>query len=202
MRQATIQILLTTTRKIECSNNLEKLGKALLFYAKQNHHHYPPADKWCDELIKNTSVKESYFLCPGAATGNCHYALNPNAVPISRCKNINSYLDSYGLGPIGTWKIEDSKELRKTIEFWLRRHLTDCSGKKIDEISNIVLLFETDGGWNKFGGLELLTAEHHNNEGANILFNNGAVKFIKLDQFEELKWKIKEDKSGRESFSE
>jgi hypothetical protein len=51
-----------------------------------------------------------------------------------------------------------------------------------------VLLFETKGGWNQYGGQELLTTEHHEDKGCNILFNNGDVKFIETNQLSGLKW--------------
>ena len=51
-----------------------------------------------------------------------------------------------------------------------------------------VLLFETKGGWNPFGGAELLTAENHQGKGCNILFNDGYVKFVEKERFSELKW--------------
>lgn len=51
-----------------------------------------------------------------------------------------------------------------------------------------VLLFETRGGWNQFGGPEILTTENHKGEGCNVLFNDGGVRFVKTDQLGELKW--------------
>lgn len=55
--------------------------------------------------------------------------------------------------------------------------------------ADMVLLFETKGGWNQFGGAELLTAENHKGKGANILFNDCHVKFVKPEDFNSLKWK-------------
>ncbi|MHC4546679.1 MAG: hypothetical protein ACYTDW_18960 [Planctomycetota bacterium] len=58
---------------------------------------------------------------------------------------------------------------------------------------NLVLLFETKGGWNQFGGPEILTTENHQGYGCNILFNNGHVKFMWPDELSELKWKVEEN---------
>jgi len=55
--------------------------------------------------------------------------------------------------------------------------------------NDVVLLFETKGGWNQFGGPELLTAENHDGKGANILFNDYHVSFISVSDFNDLKWK-------------
>ncbi|MGB2807018.1 MAG: DUF4190 domain-containing protein [Sedimentisphaerales bacterium] len=54
---------------------------------------------------------------------------------------------------------------------------------------NIVLLFETKGGWNQYGGPELLAPENHRGKGCNILFNSGSIKFVRKKEFPMLKWK-------------
>jgi hypothetical protein len=54
---------------------------------------------------------------------------------------------------------------------------------------DVVLLFETKGGWNQYGGPEILTFENHKGKGCNILFNSGHVKFVKPEQVGKLKWK-------------
>jgi len=53
---------------------------------------------------------------------------------------------------------------------------------------DIVLLFETKGGWNQVGGLELLTTKNHKDKGCNILFNDGHVEFVKAEDITKLKW--------------
>jgi len=58
--------------------------------------------------------------------------------------------------------------------------------------SDTVLLFETKGGWNKFGGLEIVSTENHqfkdDPEGCNVLFNNGRVRYIKTKRLDKLNW--------------
>ncbi|MBA7674669.1 hypothetical protein ES703_82890 [subsurface metagenome] len=58
--------------------------------------------------------------------------------------------------------------------------------------ADMVLLFETKGGWNQFGGPEILTTENHKGKGCNILFNNGRVEFVKPERLGELKWEVEE----------
>lgn len=58
---------------------------------------------------------------------------------------------------------------------------------------DMVLLFESKGGWNQLGGAELLTTDNHKGKGCNILFNDGHIKFMKLKQLKKLKWKVGED---------
>lgn len=55
-----------------------------------------------------------------------------------------------------------------------------------------VLLFETDEGWNQFGGLELLSTNNHIGHGCNICFNYGHTSF-KKGKFATLKWKPEEN---------
>jgi prepilin-type processing-associated H-X9-DG protein len=74
-----------------CSANLKQLGLAMHTYAAVNDGKYPPADKWCDLLIKYADVNERTFRCVGAfgysgtrccrvIAGQklCSYALNKN----------------------------------------------------------------------------------------------------------------------------
>jgi prepilin-type processing-associated H-X9-DG protein len=53
---------------------------------------------------------------------------------------------------------------------------------------DIVLLFETQWGWNQFGGSEVATLEKHHRKGCNVLFNDGHVEFVSPERFGELKW--------------
>jgi hypothetical protein len=57
---------------------------------------------------------------------------------------------------------------------------------------DVVLLFETKGGWNQSGGPEILTTENHKGRGCNVLFNDcRTVRFVTPKQLGELKWKEK-----------
>ncbi|UCF42883.1 MAG: hypothetical protein JSV99_09905 [Planctomycetota bacterium] len=52
----------------------------------------------------------------------------------------------------------------------------------------MVLLFEANGSWNKFGGVELLTFVNHKGYGCNVLFNDGRVEFVSPAEVVELRW--------------
>lgn len=53
-----------------------------------------------------------------------------------------------------------------------------------------VLLFETEAGWNKYGGPELFTFDHHEPRGGCVLLNDGTVKFIRTEEErKQLRWK-------------
>jgi hypothetical protein len=194
-REAAGQIANTGAQKIQCTMNLKKLGGVLIYYAKQNYHHYPSPDRWCDLLIERTRVKQEDFQCAGAVKGRCHYVLNPNAEPISRYENFDNYLESY---------YYDKKRLldlnMEELKFWLPTYRVERSNKRY-VLPKMVLLFETKAGWNQFGEDELLTTENHEGMGCNILFNDGRVQFVPKERFGDLMWKVEEDDSVREGVS-
>ena len=51
---------------------------------------------------------------------------------------------------------------------------------------NIVLLFETEPGWNKSGGPEIAIFQHYNR--CPVLFNNGRVEFVAKRKIKSLNW--------------
>ena len=59
------------------------------------------------------------------------------------------------------------------------------------------MLFETKGGWNQFGGPEILTTENHGGKGCNVLFNNGSVRFVRTKELVKLKWKIDKEENDQ-----
>ncbi|MHC4481921.1 MAG: DUF4190 domain-containing protein [Planctomycetota bacterium] len=54
---------------------------------------------------------------------------------------------------------------------------------------DMVLLFETKGGWNQFGGPEILTTENHKGKGCNVAFVDTHVESVKTSELGKLKWK-------------
>ncbi len=55
---------------------------------------------------------------------------------------------------------------------------------------DMVLLFETDAGWNQHGGPELFTFDNHDPKGGCVLLNDGTVKFIRTkEELNALRWK-------------
>jgi prepilin-type processing-associated H-X9-DG protein len=66
--------------------------------------------------------------------------------------------------------------------------------KKLAELPpDLVLLFESKPGWNKTGGPEILTTEHHEGKACNVLFVDGRIKFVGVDKISELKWIVSEN---------
>jgi hypothetical protein len=54
---------------------------------------------------------------------------------------------------------------------------------------NVVLVFESDAGWNGCGGPESLVIGRHRGGGCNITFVNGDIMFVRTERLAELKWK-------------
>ncbi len=194
-RQAAGQIADTGAQKIQCTTNLKNLGRALIYYAKQNYHHYPPPDKWCEFLIKHTRVTAEDLQCPAAQKGRCHYALNPNAEPISRYKDLDTYLESYYYDK----KVRERLSFKESM-FWRDTYNAECSNKK-GVLPKMVLLFETEAGWNQSGEDELLTTENHEGRGCNILFNDGRVQFVPTERLGNLRWRFEDSNSVGEGVS-
>jgi hypothetical protein len=54
--------------------------------------------------------------------------------------------------------------------------------------NDVVLLFETKGGWNQFGGQEMLNTNNNYKNGWRVLFNDGHIEFIEPHELAKLKW--------------
>ncbi len=62
------------------------------------------------------------------------------------------------------------------------------TNRKLRSPSNMVLFFETKGGWNQFGVPEILNTENHKEKGCNVVFLDGHVEFVKKEQLGNLNW--------------
>jgi len=71
---------------------------------------------------------------------------------------------------------------------------TYAMNKNMEEIStgelppDMVLLFETEPGWDQFGGPEILSTDNHQGDGCNILFVDCHVEFVMTKALDDLKW--------------
>jgi len=54
--------------------------------------------------------------------------------------------------------------------------------------ADVVLLFESQPGWNQSGGPELVTTANHQKQGASVYFVDGRVKFVPAEELPALKW--------------
>ncbi|HUU20629.1 MAG TPA: hypothetical protein VMW72_26010 [Sedimentisphaerales bacterium] len=71
-----------------------------------------------------------------------------------------------------------------------RCHYAMSLNCKPDSLPDMVLLFETKGGWNQHGGPELFIFDNHDPKGGCVLLNDGTVKFIRTkEELQKLRWK-------------
>lgn len=104
-------------------------------------------------------------------------------------KSLHAYAENYGVYPMpDKWCdiLLQGKYVTQDIFKCPSNKKLQCSYSinpncKPNSEPNTVLVFESKGGWNSFGGPEILTAEYHKNEGCNILYNDGHVKFEGTD---------------------
>lgn len=73
-----------------------------------------------------------------------------------------------------------------------RGHYAINPNCELNSAPDVVLLFETQGGWNQYGGPDLLAGERHIGKGCCILFNDKHVQFVEKKRFGKLKWKVEE----------
>jgi hypothetical protein len=158
--------------KLGCGTNLIEIKKALTEYSNK-YGQYPPADKWCDLLMQSSDIKGDYFACPGAYEENYHLTIDQDADPNSQWFDIFSYRDSNG-----------------KVSYVKRGYYAINPNCEPNSPNDVVLLFETQGGWNQFGGPEILTTNWHWKRGCNVLFNDGRVEFIKPKKVGKLKWEV------------
>jgi hypothetical protein len=63
--------------------------------------------------------------------------------------------------------------------------------------NDVVLLFETKGRWNQYGGRELLSTHNHGGKGCHVCFNDLRVRFVKSEELGKLRWKVEEEADSR-----
>jgi prepilin-type processing-associated H-X9-DG protein len=157
--------------KSYCESNLHTIKDTLNEYSKK-YGQYPPAEKWCDVLMQESPISGSSFSCISAWEERYHQTIDQSADPNSQWRLIFKYSDPNG-----------------KISYVKRGYYAINPNCEPNSPNNIVLLFETKGGWNQFGGPEILTTDWHRKKGCNVLFNDGHVEFVKPNKIGKLKWK-------------
>lgn len=157
--------------KTTCKANLIKLGEALNVYSN-DYGRYPPAEQWCDLLVQHSDIKGYYFQCVAAREERYHPTVDQDADQNDPWFQTFSYRDPNG-----------------RVYYVKRGYYAINPNCEPNSPEDIVLLFETKGGWNQFGEAEILTTEHHRRKGCNVLFNDGHVEFINSKRISQLKWK-------------
>jgi len=70
-------------RKVEriiCKTNILTIGRNLRLYIDDCSGNWPTEDTWCNMLLNREDLYRADFHCPGTVSGECHYALNKEAL--------------------------------------------------------------------------------------------------------------------------
>jgi len=73
----------------------------------------------------------------------------------------------------------------------------------LDQIpGDVVVLFDSEPGWNLVGGPELLEPENHGGRGCNVLFGEFEVRFVEKKDLAQLKWRVEPPNENLKSIKE
>jgi hypothetical protein len=153
--------------RMVCGANLAGIGKAMQAYAEAHDGEFPASAKWCDTLLSSTDLKPGMLEC-----GPYRRLVKMHKYPLERYWYVRwrfgQYLQAgacdYALNPL-------------------------AAGRGATGDANLVLVFESGPGWNRLGGPEAITTVHHEGDGANVLFQDMHVCFVKTQEFAKLRWK-------------
>ena len=143
------------TENFSGRHNLKILYESLQDYAKAHEGCLPPAESWCDELLRfDEALSRENFQHPLAG---------------------DLEQKTYAGYPISS-----NLELTGDCQFAFNSNL---SGKRLDDISkDVVLIFEADGDWNLHGGSELLDTRYIEHNHLHIRFVDGTEVSYHFDQ--------------------
>lgn len=162
-----------------CGMNMELLGRNLESYAKDHEGRLPALSNWCDELVTEAHTHLNHLCCKmsGAVEGESSYAMNTavGGIKLSDLPGGVVLLFETNLGRMESERDAPLKERR----FYQNGWWSDPEGN--DRVYR--------DRWNQSGGREILTTEHHNNVGCNILFAGGHCKFVLAADIDQLRWR-------------
>ncbi|MEN6576917.1 MAG: DUF4190 domain-containing protein [Phycisphaerales bacterium] len=161
---AAVNSVHTITPELSCQTNLCRLGKAMLMYANEHHDQLPTPSRWCDLLVSVGRVDPNHFRCRGTQQ--------------SRWRTI------YPVEVYLYLRHRSANQQKGPCDYAMNEHATSLSLE-----SNVVLCYETGPGWNQVGGPELLTTDHHDGRGCNIMFLDTRVESVPAERLGQLKWK-------------
>ncbi|MCE5186214.1 MAG: DUF4190 domain-containing protein [Planctomycetaceae bacterium] len=65
-------------QRTACASNLNALSVAITVYRNDYDGNFPPAEQWCDLLMREADVPEKSFQCPKVCGTQFAYAINKN----------------------------------------------------------------------------------------------------------------------------
>jgi tetratricopeptide (TPR) repeat protein len=166
--------------RVVCGTQVSGLGKTLYVYANDsNDGRLPPVDRWCDSLIIHDYTNSKKFICKvsDAVNGESSYAINKNLAGLK--------FDQIPDDVVLLFETEFGKDSNGRNEFLKNRK---CYKRSMGDSERKVYRDR----WNQSGGPEILTTEHHEGEGCNVVFGDMSVRFVKTKDLPKLKWKVAE----------
>lgn len=159
------------------SFNLCRLGRAMLMYADDNDDEFPDPNRWCDLLIEAGEVDPEELWAPEVAIRWPYWGAWP-----------------FGLGD---WPPRSRRNLpfaKRSVMFWPRprQGVSDlamnvhCRSTSADP--KTILLFESQPGWNQYGGRESVDFSRLDGQGARVLQVDTAPTVIIREHLDEYNW--------------
>jgi hypothetical protein len=171
---------------VTCGSHLSGISKTIILYASEHYNYIPDANKWCDLMILEADAPPKIFLCTHSdkVLGESSYALNKyiagkkiNEVSPDTVLVFDTYSGKSKAGRTGTISSRYCYQQIKA-----KGGNMSMFGKNPEKTKVY------KDRWNQAGGPELLTADNHSGEGANIALAGGYVVFFKKAEFGELNW--------------
>ncbi|HUT37128.1 MAG TPA: hypothetical protein VNE39_26845 [Planctomycetota bacterium] len=152
----------TSGLRMRCRNNMGQICKALTTYAMEGDGRLPEAANWCDALYPKMLPDPSCFRCPQLARDTW----KPNIFFMGGLKLLLG-------GP---------SLPRCTYGFNAK-----LSGARLKDLPpDVVLLFETHGGWNQHGGASAVVLRHYAH--TQVLFADSHKEMRTLERMTEWRW--------------
>lgn len=172
--------------RVISGTNLKGLGTAIIVYAHENNGDLPDSENWCDLLIKEMDVSPLSFRMNdrGIKTGESIYALNENVVDMK--------LSEIPADVVLLFETNKGIKEERTTSV-LSRGYAEFLGIEKD-----YKVFENR--WNQVGGVEDITTEYQNGQGAYVLFGDGHPEFVKIEDIPNFKWHPEESEMPLEGF--
>jgi prepilin-type processing-associated H-X9-DG protein len=168
--------------RVICCTNLKSLGTAMAVYANDYNDTFPPANQWCDLLIREGDASPQMFICPAsnAIEGECTYAININ---------VAGKKDTFPADVVLLFEadLKENSGPRNTpvstryFYSFMEEYELEWIAKNKDRIVH-------SEWWNLSGGPELLSTRYHNGEGCNVTYVDGHSAYIPVKEIPNLRW--------------
>jgi hypothetical protein len=142
----------------------------------------PDPNQWCDVIVQNMRRKHiTDYRLDGKRKRQY-----PNRVIARRftCPAVHAPTDANGVYS----PPDETDPLSQPADSWVSDYAMNSNCRE-GSPDDMVFLFESQPGWNQYGGPELFTFDNHDPKGGCVLLNDGKVKFIHTkEELQQLRW--------------